>query len=516
MSRRREFRRLMCCQPRRSGGRAPAADLRVLWVTLLVIAWGLGVNRASAAEIPTPVEFQPEQVALALRFPSRPEWLPADRSRIRREIRQKLRALVGARWEVTLLKPGSQPALASGSLEALTPGDLAIDRARRGDERQRLIPSDTAPDKLFLTTIIPAGSDFQVATRAWDHISDSLGPRIRRTAATRDEIPRAVVATLVAAYRPVGQVLIDDDERRIVFRGAALTTPDRGLLAAAEGTLFRPVLRRRDREGLLVEIREVPYTYLELETLTGPSGALAVHSALRSPIGPFRGLITAWAIAAPPVAEGTRLILKRESDGVPLAGRRIEVRAEPPAPGEEPGQPLRTLLTDRSGTAVISPFPDHAVVWATIKSGDVPLMRIPVAPGAPPEITLSLGNDQMRLNAEGRLAILTGELIEIVAKRATLLATARGRARDGQFDEARDALEEAEALPTAEEFQQRLAAIATPAATAAEQAGQRMTAARIRVFGRQISNAIDSYLKPGPIADARAAIEALERAVKRQ
>lgn len=485
-------------------------------IVLLAMFLAISADRARADDVLIPVEYQPEQVSLAIGFPSGPEWLASDRARIRQEIQKRLRVLIGARWEVTLLKPGSQPALSSRSLARLTSERLAIDRHQRGEESSRLIPSDAAPDKLFLISITPAGRDFRVSTREWDRISDSLGPLVSRTATSRDVIGRAVVAALVSAYRPVGRIMIDDDVPRITFRGGAITTPDKGLLAAAEGTLFRTVLHRRDREGLLVEIREVPYTYLELETATAASGTLAIHSALRSPIGPFRGLITAWAIAASPEAEGTKLVLERESDGVPLAGRRIEIRAELPKPGEEPARPLQTLLTDRSGSAVISPVSGESVVWITIKSGDVPLMRIPVAPGAPPEMTLSLGDDQRRLSAEGRLAILTGELIEIVAKRATLLATARGRARDGQFDEARAALKEAEALPSAQQFKQRLASIATPAAHAAEQAGQRMTAARIRVFGRQISNAIDSYLKPGPIADARTSIEELERAVKRQ
>jgi hypothetical protein len=205
------------------------------------------------------------------------------------------------------------------------------------------------------------------------------------------------------------------------------------------------------------------------------------------------------------------LTIVRREDGVPLAGRIVEIRNEPFQPGKEEQKPAETLLTDRSGSVTLAVAPDRSVAWITVKSGDATLMRLPVAPGLERSVTLPLGDDQRRLGAEGRLSILTGELIETVAKRATLLASARNNARAGRYVEADDAVVQAEKLPTAEAFRRRIAAVEAPAAKAAEDDGDRLSAARIRALGRKASSLVDRYLNPDPLRATREEVEELKR-----
>lgn len=484
-------------------------------IAMAVALWcgGLLTNGVAAEE--EPVEFQQERVWIELNFLENPRLVAGDKLRVQQQARDIVRRLVGARWDVTFM-PGRTLSLGDLTvLESMSMADLPIDRRAASEEVSVSLPSMDAPDKYFRVAIVPESSGFMVGVREWDRISDSLGHVVQRRAIGRDEIAMAMMETIVEAYRPVAQVEQIDEKTQLRIRGVGLPTPEAELLAPRVGALFRVLYHRHNRDAELVDIQPVPYTYLALTGEEGTLGEVAVHSALRSALGTRRGLVTAWAVAAPISQAATTLRVVREKDGLPLAGRRVEIHAErfQPAQKQQPA-PLEELLTDRNGQVRITPDPEHALVWATIRSGSAVLMRIPMAPGVERELELRVGDDQRRLDAEGRLAILTGELIETVASRATLIAKARRLSRDGKFDEAKASLDQAAALPNIRNFQRRLASIETPAVVAAEEAGERHTAARIRALANQTGKLITRYLNPEPLQTAREEVLELEAAVK--
>lgn len=479
-----------------------------------VVCWGGMLAIGSAAE-GEPVEFQQERVWIELNFFEDPRLIAEDKARVQEGARDAVRRLMGARWEVTFV-PGRTLSLGDISvLEGTSTKGVPIERRAASEEMPESFPSEKAPDKFFRVTVQPESRGFVVAAREWDRVSDSLGHVVRRRALGRDEIAGAMMEALVEAYRPVAQVEQVEEATRLRIRGFALPTPEAGLLTPREGMLFRVLYHRHNRDGELVDIQAVPHTFLAFTGVEGSAGAVTVHTALRSALGTRRGLVTAWAVAAPIGDAATSLRIVREKDDLPLAGRRVEIFAERFQPTqEEQPVPLVELLTDRNGRALVPHDPKHPLVWATIRSGTAVLMRIPMAPGAEPELELRVGDDQRRLDAEGRLAILTGELIETVARRATLLAMARRHSRNGNFDEAKAALDEASALPDIRGFQRQLASIETPAVLAAEEAGERHTAARIRALANQTDKLITRYLNPEPLRTAREEVLELEAAVK--
>jgi hypothetical protein len=373
-------------------------------------------------------------------------------------------------------------------------------------------PSSNAPDKIFVAVVAADGARYSVAAREWDRLTDTMSPLRWESASTRDGIAATVVAALQQVFRPVAEVgSAEDSAVALTFRAAGIPTPEPAAGEIPRGTLFAGHLRRFDRDGKLEEVRPVPYTLLEVTGATGSGAKADVHSALRSAFGSRRGRVEAWAVAMPKAAGATRLTLTRKADGVPLSGREIEVRSVPFKPGHEQPPPEATLLTDRSGTVTLPADPKRPLVWLTVRSGDAVLIRLPVAPGVEPEMSLELGDDALRIDAEGRLAILAGELIEVVAKRATLLAKARSSGRAGRYDEAEGALAEAVRLPDAAEFRRRLAAIEAPSAKAAEDAGDRLAAARIRALGRKSADLISRYLNPDVLRATREEVEELKR-----
>ena len=92
-----------------------------------------------------------------------------------------------------------------------------------------------------------------------------------------------------------------------------------------------------------------------------------------------------------------------------------------------------------------------------------------------------------------------------------MLAKARAGARSGRYDDADAALAEAKTLPGAATFRRRIAAVATPASKAAEEAGDRLAAARIEALGRKASGLVDQYLKADALNATIEEVEELKR-----
>jgi len=464
-----------------TGGRGdrPFCITACLISMLLTLATATGANAADDV----PVELRPYDVTLGIEFARGPEFSTAFRDRIVEDVQLLVRRTIGERWQATILE-GSAPA-SSESGDAAKRIEVSVERR---------------------------GTDYVFTAREWDGTTATWNSPRSISISRRAEFDEQVVAAALRSFRPLAFIEASDVGQAVLrLQGSQIPTPDPNAGRIDEGTLFVPFLRKFDREGQFVETREVPYTLLRIGEAADGTASAEVLSALRSPLGGRRGTVEGWAIATSPSHPATQLTIVRREDDVPLAGRIIEVRNEPFQPGQEESPPVISLLTDRSGSVTL-PVRDEATVdWLTIKSGDATLMRLPIAPGIERHVTLPLGDDQRRLDAEGRLAILTGELIEIVAKRATLIATARNSARAGAYDKADAAIAAAEKLPDAATFRRRLAAVETPAAKAAEDEGDRLTAARIRALGRKAIGLVDRYLNVDALRAAREEVEELKR-----
>lgn len=490
--------------------RRPADRLQPIvqgMATLLI----LGTYSTVPAQDELPPELQPYRVSLSIAFDDAPGFPATFRERVREDLRRLIDRTLGERWtyEVADVSPTPRDAV---TLSQLKPVDLPFERLETRDDSQIGLPVPAAPDKVLFATITTVGPGYVISAREWDRLTDSFGPLQSGRVTTRDGLAHGLVKTLFAVFRPVA--MIEESEGAtapLILRASGIPTPDPTFQAVKPGALFLPHLRGFDREGQLDQVREIPFTVLRVAKVEDDGVTAEVHSALRSPLGSRRGRVEAWAVAAPPPGGGTRLILVREGDEIPLAGRIVEIRSTPFTPGEKTPPPETTLLTDRAGSVVLPADAKRRIVWLTIRSGTAVLMRFPLAPGIEPEVRLPLGDDVRRLDAEGRLAILAGELVETVAKRATLLATARAGARSGRYEEAEAAVAEAAELPDVAAFRRRIAAVATPAAKAAEEAGDRLTAARIRALGRQAGELVDRYLKADALNATREEVQELKR-----
>ncbi|MBA3313910.1 MAG: hypothetical protein H0T47_11585 [Planctomycetaceae bacterium] len=476
-------------------------------VAIAIVAAALiATGDAPVAAQDVPVELRPYDVTLSIDFARDAEFPAEFRDDTREDVRRLIVRTIGERWRFAVIAASADQQRDLVRLAISTVIESSF------EQRNDAVSRDSPAEKRLFVAVEPHGPGYDVTAREWDGMTRTLGPTQTTTATTRAEITPCIVTVAMRAFRPLAVIETSDDgAATLALQAADIPTPDPNAGAVADGSIFVPFLRKFDSDGQLIETRSVPFTVLRVKPGDDGTTLAEVHSALRSPLGGRRGTVEAWGIAASASHPSTRLTIVRREDGVPLAGRIVEIRDEPLQLGRAESEPAETLLTDRSGSVRLPVTPERTVDWITIKSGDATLMRLPVVPGVEIEVSLPLGDDQRRLDTEGRLAILTGELIEIVAKRATLLASARNNARAGLHIEADDALVQAAKLPDAATFRRRLAAVETPAAKAAEDDGDRLAAARIRALGRKAASLVDRYLNADALRATQEEVEELKR-----
>jgi hypothetical protein len=277
-----------------------------------------------------------------------------------------------------------------------------------------------------------------------------------------------------------------------------------------------------DRNKSLKKKHELPWSYVRIDELRGPTGTGTVISGLRSPLaGKARGRIEKVAVASRPVYPETRLQIGVQNQPArSLAGYRLELRPKLPEPKTEPAaeepqdEDVITLLTDRVGEVRLTPDPQQTSMWIYVYSGDLLLARIPFVPGSLPFLRLEVPDDSIRLQVEGDLQTLQNELINQVAERNTLIAAARNASKKGDWQRVEVLRKQMEGLPSKSSFQEKLAGIRVPAMNAAKARKDRAAQVRIERLCKDVNELMDRYLNADRIKQVQEELELLEKDAK--
>jgi len=233
-----------------------------------------------------------------------------------------------------------------------------------------------------------------------------------------------------------------------------------GVVAVRPGDVFRPVIRvngrdgnlRKSKEGEVVLPRPIDWTYLAVEEVTPAETNCQLFTGLRAPLSSRRrGRTEQLALAVVRQKASTELTLQSRTDPYPvLAG--YDVYAHPP------DSKVTTLLgrSDRHGRLIIPPG-EHLLRVLVVKHGGAILARLPIVPGAEPELLARIADDDQRLAVEGIITGLQEELVDLVTRREVLLARARARIKQGKFDEAAELIDQLNRLPSGSDFARALA-----------------------------------------------------------
>ncbi|HLQ44309.1 MAG TPA: hypothetical protein VK137_06245, partial [Planctomycetaceae bacterium] len=312
----------------------------------------------------------------------------------------------------------------------------------------------------------------------------------------------------------------------------------------SSGAFFQPIFRYYNKQRELQQIQQVPWTYLSVDSTDRGQGLCSVHSGLRVTLGRNSKRMESWAIGVRPTFAETRIRLTPHNNPTkPLTGYQVNVYerrlvmpapeatapeiaktdatqpadAAKPADGKpaaetkpvEPPQPvpqfekILELVTDRRGRVTVPAAPERPLIWLYVSSGGNMLGRFPYIPGIAPATTAELPDDTLRLQLESRLELLRAELIDTVARRALLIARAKGtvRADDGtRFDET---LKELDRQPNAKQFHTLLDAIKVSTAKQALERKDRNLERRLDKLCKESAELIERHLSDEKLKEQR-------------
>ncbi len=335
-------------------------------------------------------------------------------------------------------------------------------------------------DKLVLIAVRWHPEGYSLTAREYDNFVRRWSMPIHRTTRQDEALPEQVFAILFRAVAPLAQFELNaNDEKHILLkpRGAALMRPNSGEPWTKPGEVFVPILRRTMRGGQLIEngIHIVPWTFVQVvegdagrggpsggwypahfapqtpqnEPVPTPQTAAQIFSGTRRPFGIRRqGRVEQVAIAVRSDPVDTVLSLhSRTTADKPLVGYEVFSQEDL----KKPGSLARIGSTDREGRLEIPPG-KSPVRLIFVKNGVHLLARLPIVPGAQPEISVPLPDDDARLAAETRLAALREDLIDVVARRNILMARVRQRIKKKDFAGAQKLIGEINELPGRSQF----------------------------------------------------------------
>ena len=305
-------------------------------------------------------------------------------------------------------------------------------------------------DKLYEIDLRSNERRWQVVIRELDQRTRQHGPVVARRDIDLRLLASTVWRGVREAFRPL--LLVDEVngvEVRLRLRAGGLVAEPEHRVRPQVGQVLQPWLRSESRRGdsraAEPRIAGVEWTWLVVKSAVGSEITAEAASGYRTPLsGRARGQVQTYALLIQPAASVTQLTLttprdaKAKGDSAttrPLAG--YEVLSQPAH-----GTTNRSLgLTDWRGMIALQPSKPE-LQWLVVRHGGEVLARVPYLPGAERELRLEVPDDNRRLEVEGLTIGLQEQVVDLVAKRQTVLALARADIDTKKFDEAEQRLKQ--------------------------------------------------------------------------
>lgn len=432
----------MNCRPRNNVSRIVAGQWLAVMAVAMAMVMAISAEDSRAATVDRYWEVSPYRVQLLVEYDVSQVWRERLKQSLPGYLRKRIRTAFGPLWRTTI-----EPVPTSATLPAA--GQLAY----LSDEELTSLRRDH--DKIMVLKIRESSLGFEVAAQEQDCLLEEWGSIWR--ADTRDgaAIPELAFDAIHRAFTPLAtfRVIRETPEKvEMSFRGAHLPGVSEQMRMVAEGDVFRPVVRRVDRDGIPVEngIQRVPWTYLSLDSVADGATTATIISHTRSPLGARqRGRVDQLAALVRPGSEQTKLRLHaRDKEDQPLAGFRVYQRDSNAEKEAYIGK------TDDDGAITIEPG-ETPVQVVFVQSGGQWIAKVPVVPGTDGTVNAPLMDDRSRLEAEAKLIGIQEELIDLVARRNILAFRTRAKIKAGDIEGANNLIRQLEGIRTATEFEQQ-------------------------------------------------------------
>lgn len=445
----------------------------------------------------------PYAVLVRLSVPVDPQIDLAFREALEATVTTQLRTAMGQMWTSEVTVAADARRASRESLAAIVASDLTLEFG------------SGLYDKVFVGSVELSGSRWTLASREWDAASRTLGPVVSESTFDVRNTGVLLADAIQRAFRPIAR--IESVEGSVVvtaIRGGEFPPADPAATPFKSGDLLIPFVRYYDRERVLQQIRDLPWTFLRVSSVERARMECESVSAYRTPLSGSRRRMELLAIAARPAYPATRVVIApRGNADDPLPGCRVELLNRLPT-AEDPVDDREKLLTDRLGSIVVTADPAHPLQHVLVHSGRTVLGRVPMIPGMAETVTLAIPDDSARLSVEGSLSVLEGELIDAVASRAVLMARSRKAAKARRWEEVDAFLEQLAAVPDYETFNQRVLAIQLPAVQGAKDQNDRVAESRIKKMCSDVLQAAAGHLDADKLREFKIEMQELKAAAK--
>ena len=305
-------------------------------------------------------------------------------------------------------------------------------------------------DKLYVVSIQDNGRDIVLEAVGFD-----CNGRVRVDDAVRElrnvaDIAHNCFDAIKDIFRPVAKItfnaVTDGKQAGLELRSAGLVNPElnpNSPLIIGNDSVFRPVVRRNDREGfpLIGGIIEVVWTYIYVQQ-TKPYGVLegemiSTFSSIRNPVGSRPNSRTEkYGLLVPVRHENTLLkIAANDLEDYQLEGYNVFVR-NAKASIDADDNPIDPVgQTDWRGAIPIEIGPTTLRI-VYVKNGERVLARLPFVPGAFEEIDAFLPNDDVRLEYEAFFAGIMNSILDITVQRKVLETRINIKIKNGEITDA--------------------------------------------------------------------------------
>lgn len=463
----------------------------------------LGESEAASAPVPKPkpeiveelpFKLRPYEVLVTTGFSSGCLVNPQLREELITDIDESIERMYGRVWtqkveESPWLVPGNKSTLDRISWEGIS---------------ERYTEMDW--HKVFLVTVQNNGSGYLVSCREADLRIHEVTASYSAEVVSYSLLASTITRLLRDAFRPclLFQRRIDGEGDRATMvmqtQAGEILPPDPSATQVVEGDVLRPFIRQMERRNprALQRLKVITLSYLKVlkvdDSISRGEVEAFYLTHLNPKISPFGGKGRSqehFAVRQRPTAEASRvrLVLQSRPDK-PLISHRLALAYQLYYKDEEDGEQTR-LVSDRNGEVTIQRRENHPTFWIRVYSGSSLLARVPYAPGLIPFDTIKLPDDSVRLEVEGELQLLADDLIDAIALRGVLLARARKFAGEGNTDEVKSLFNRYDAVPSKNEFLERISNIRV---SALDRAGKkRLGTRRIKSQCDGIQSTINNF-----------------------
>lgn len=335
-------------------------------------------------------------------------------------------------------------------------------------------------DKLMVICLREKNGTINCQARELDIRTQQWGPLQERNASRFQELSSAMIHAISRAFMPIARVERVTEADEVFVRPRATRVCERAEMTdEGEWTVasitdspvwindddrFLPVIRRTDRQGNLVRLEAIDFTFLNIEALEGPSYVCSIQSFHRAPMS-GRKSKRAQKLALvirPPERATTLKLVSRGEDSKALEGYEVWSRypGQPkPVKGEPASKETESELlgyTDWRGQIDIYPS-EHGIRLLYIKNGSRALKKLPMIPGFHSFLETTVPDDETRLYAEGIISGLNNEILNLVAQRQVYESEIDDTLEKNKLDEARELLAKYQDLTTPQDLKIRLA-----------------------------------------------------------